>query len=60
MESSLPHVCGSLPWSSGFSANELPEAAQNRLVLMLHPFHRALQELVGYMCVICACVCQGI
>lgn len=55
----LPYVCGSLPWDSRFSAPQLPEAAQNGLVLMLHPFHRALQDLVGYMCTIRACVCHG-
>lgn len=55
----LPYVCGSLPLDNRFSATELPEAALNSLVLMFHPFHRALQDLVECMCAICACVCQG-
>lgn len=56
----LPSVCVSFPQNSGFSATELPEAAQNSLILMLCSFHRALQDLCtyGYVCVTCAYACQ--
>lgn len=50
-----------LPLEQWIHATGLPEAAQNSLVLMLCHFHRALQDLCtyGYMCVTCACACQG-